>query len=373
MKLVTIIGARPQFVKAAVVSRAIEQYNRLHSDTGIHEIIVHSGQHYDANMSEVFFEQMQIPQPHYNLGVNGGLHGAMTGQMLAEIEKVLIKEQPDAVLVYGDTNSTLAGALAAAKLHIPIAHVEAGLRSFNMQMPEEINRILTDRISQWLFCPTKEAVKHLESEGMGLKKSANMRNMQVFEVGDVMLDAAIFYRKIAKPSSKLNNLLEQCKDGYYVATIHRADNTDNKDRLKGIAQALNHIGMNTPIVLPLHPRTRKKLADANISVPSVSIIDPVGYFDMICLLENCQAVLTDSGGLQKEAYFFQKPCITMRDETEWVELVQSGSNILVGANYEEIIRAERQINTMNKDFSGALYGDGNAGKKIVDILVGDNA
>lgn len=361
MKVVTIIGARPQFIKAAVISRAFK------NSSGINELIVHTGQHYDANMSDVFFEEMKIPKPHYNLHIGGGQHGAMTGQMLDKIEEILLEEKPDVVLVYGDTNSTLAGALAAVKLHIPVAHVESGLRSFNMRMPEEINRILTDRISSWLFCPTKTAVANLEGEGfMGEKVSSTHI---VENVGDVMYDAALFYKKIAQPNEKLSNTLKEVKHKFYLATIHRAENTDDVERLTNIIRALGAIGKITPVILPLHPRTRNIIEQYNIQTTNIKFIDPISYFDMITLLEKCQGVLTDSGGVQKEAYFFSKPCITLRDETEWVELVEHGYNVLVGADYEKILQAEKELATQKLDFSIELYGDGTAGEKIVQKLI----
>lgn len=360
MKIVTIVGARPQFVKAAVISRAIARRNEiLGAASLIKEIIVHTGQHYDSNMSKVFFDEMKIPKPDYHLGIGGGLQGAMTGQMLEKIEEVLSIEKPDVVLVYGDTNSTLAGALAAAKLHIPIAHVEAGLRSFNMRMPEEINRILTDRISHWLFCPTDIAIKNLNQEG----STANIHN-----VGDVMCDAALFYKKIACPTEDILRISSDYND-FYLATVHRAENTDDINRLSDIVKALDEIAVKIPVILPLHPRTSNVLRVNGVSFSNVKIIKPIGYFDMISLLDNCNGVFTDSGGVQKEAYFFEKPCITLRDETEWIELVEHGFNVLVGADYEKIMDAEKNIHFFDKKWDKRLYGNGNAGEKIIDILM----
>ena len=366
MKIATVVGARPQFVKAAVVSRELQKFKRTcKSDVDApKEIIVHTGQHYDNQMSDIFFKEMQIPRPAYHLGLGGGTHGSMTGQMLVRIEEIFFMEKPDAVLVYGDTNSTLAGALAAIKLHIPVAHIEAGLRSFNMQMPEEINRILTDRISRWLFCPTEIAVQNLKREGAGKWPGA-----QIYNVGDVMYDAVLFYRERATPGSLLNNLLAQYKDGFYLATVHRQENTDNIQRLKNIITALEDIATRVPVILPLHPRTRKYLLKTGLELRRVIAIEPIGYLDMICLLHNCKAVFTDSGGVQKEAYFFQKPCITLRDETEWVELVEHGYNRLVGADKAKIISAEQEFIHRDRDFTTPLYGDGHAGKKIIDILL----
>lgn len=364
MKIITVVGARPQFIKAAVVSRAIAQHNRQHPTNSITEVIVHTGQHYDPNMSDVFFAEMQIPHPDYHLGIGGRSHGAMTGQMLEKIEEVILKEQPHVVLVYGDTNSTLAGALAAVKLHIPVAHVEAGLRSHNMRMPEEVNRVLTDQISRWLFCPTETAVKNLENEGFLTYKQA-----LVYNVGDVMYDAALFYKQIAKPTEAIADLLSELSDGFYLVTVHRAENTDNPARLSNIISALEMISKSTPIVLPLHPRTRKLLSSGNLSQTNIRLIEPLSYFDMLSLLNHCRSVLTDSGGLQKEAYFFKKPCITLRDETEWSELIEGGFNTLTGANSDKIISAVKDMENKTIDSSKALYGTGNASCKILQTLV----
>lgn len=361
MKLVTIVGARPQFIKAAVISRAISQYNSLPLGKPIREIIIHTGQHYDSNMSDIFFEEMNISKPHYHLGVGGGSQGAMTGRMLEKIEAVLIEEKPDIVLVYGDTNSTLAGALSAVKLQIPVAHVEAGIRSFNMRMPEEINRILTDRVSHWLFCPSDAAVQNLCKEGS---------NEQVYNVGDVMYDSALYYKKIACPSEETLQICKQAGTTFYLATVHRAENTDDLNRLSNIVRALDDIAAKVPVILPLHPRTCKILKTNGIGFSNVKVVNPIGYFDMITLLSKCSGVFTDSGGVQKEAYFFGKPCITLRDETEWVELVSHGFNRLVGADYERIIYAERNMGLVNLNWNLELYGDGNAGERIINILVG---
>ena len=373
MKIVTIIGARPQFIKAAVVSRAIANYNKDVTSNSfmVTEVIVHTGQHYDRNMSDIFFEEMNIPRPNYFLDINGLSHGAMTGQMLEKIEAVLVEEKPDVVLVYGDTNTTLAGALAAAKLHIAVAHVEAGLRSFNREMPEEINRVLTDHMANFLFCPTKQSVENLKAEGIIKKEHAtgnsngcpSIHNPDVCLVGDVMLDAAIYYKELArKPQLALS-------EKFILATIHRAENTDNAVRLKSIFDGFEKIGKEVPIVLPLHPRTRKTIETLDLKASeSIKIIDPVSYFEMIYLLENCMLVMTDSGGLQKEAFFFKKPCITMRDETEWVELVEHGFNSLTGAGTENIYDAYKAIIATDLDFNIELYGDGKAGERIVEFL-----
>ena len=354
MKILTIVGARPQFVKAAVVSRAIASYH------GIEEKIVHTGQHHDANMSDVFFEEMEIPKPAYHLGIHGLGHGAMTGQMMEKLEQLFQKEQPDAVLVYGDTNSTLAGALTACKLHIPVAHVEAGLRSFNMRMPEEVNRILTDRVSKWLFCPTQTAVDNLKREGFPFS------GMEIQLSGDVMQDAAIYY---AERSSEKSAIITRLGiESFVLCTIHRAENTDDLSRLREITAALAGIHHETPVICPLHPRTRKLAEENGIDMP-FTVIDPVGYFDMIELLKHCRAVVTDSGGLQKEAYFFSRPCITLRDETEWTELIQAGCNILAGASREKILECWSTLPQRRADFATRLYGDGNAANKILERLL----
>ena len=352
MKILTVIGARPQFIKAAAVSRALDNSGE------INEIIVHTGQHFDKNMSDIFFEEMSIPKPNYNLEINSLSHGAMTGRMIEGLEKIILDEKPDFVLVYGDTNSTIAGALAAKKLHVKVAHVEAGLRSFNMAMPEEINRILTDRISDILFCPTNTAVKNLKNEGFDNIPSTIVKN------GDVMYDAALFYKaKARKPEI---NLPEE----FILATVHRQENTDDTDRLKSIFDALETISQNTKVVLPIHPRTRKKLEDVNITPNNILLIDPVGYLEMIWLITHSQLVMTDSGGLQKEAFFFEKPCITLRDETEWIELVENGFNVLAGADYDKIIASYSKFLKNKPVFDIKLYGKGNASEIIAETLLG---
>lgn len=354
MKILTVIGARPQFVKAAVLSRIIDNRD------GVEEILVHTGQHYDANMSDIFFEEMEIPLPKYNLDVNSLGHGAMTGRMLEKIEEVLNVEKPDVLLVYGDTNSTLAGALAAKKMHIPVAHVEAGLRSFNMQMPEEINRILTDRISDFLFCPTQAAIDNLKAEGFD-----NFEN-QYFLSGDVMQDAALFYKNKANLNSQV---LHNIGDGPFVlCTIHRQENTDHPERLSSIINALNTINESTKVVMTVHPRTKKIMENSGLNI-RFTCIDPVGYLDMILLLQKCQLVMTDSGGLQKEAYFFHKPCITLRDQTEWVELVENGFNRVVGVDSIKIQEAFAYFTSAQLNFEKELYGGGTAGEQILNTLL----
>lgn len=355
MKVVTVLGARPQFIKAARVSAAFKQQ-------GISEIIVHTGQHFDAKMSHVFFDEMDIPQPDYQLEIHSLSHGAMTGRMLEKAEEVLVKEKPDLVMVFGDTNSTLAGALAASKLHIPVAHVEAGLRSFEMRMPEEINRILTDRVSNYLFCPTTTAVENLKKEGY-----ENV-DVSIELVGDVMYDAVLHYQDKALRTSTILEQLSLDKGGFVLSTLHRAENTDDPQRLRSILEALNEINAEKKVILPLHPRTQKIIAKEQIKT-SVQIIDPVGYFDMLRLLDGCQLVLTDSGGLQKEAYFFKKFCVTLRDQTEWVELVEAGANELAGADGQKILEAAKRLLRTHFSASGALYGSGDASCRIIKKLV----
>jgi UDP-GlcNAc3NAcA epimerase len=349
MKIVSIIGARPQFIKAAVISKEI-----LKRD-GIEDVIVHTGQHYDENMSKVFFDELEIPHPKYNLEVGSGLHGAQTAAMLEKTEQILIKENPDWVLVYGDTNSTIAGALAATKLHIKIAHVEAGLRSFNKLMPEEINRITTDRISDLLLVPSQNAMELLEKE--------NLSENSVF-TGDVMFDSILFYQKMAEEKYSINSITNE-KD-FYLATVHRAENTDDRERLQSIFTAFSK--MDKPVLLPLHPRTKLKLEGIQYN-DSIKIIEPVSYLEMILLLKHCSKVLTDSGGLQKEAYFMKKPCITLRDETEWIETLNGNWNFIVGSNPKLILE---KIGINQFEDQNDYYGNGNAGNNIIDALLNYN-
>jgi UDP-GlcNAc3NAcA epimerase len=356
---VTILGARPQFIKAGSVSREIHRQQQLGAD--IKEVIVHTGQHYDANMSDVFFDEMQIPKPDYFLGIGGKTHGAMTGQMIEKIEEVLLQEKPDWVMVYGDTNSTLAGSIAASKLHIKIAHVEAGLRSFNMRMPEEVNRIVTDRMSAVLFCPTQTAVDNLNNEGI----SNWQTGAKVILSGDVMQDGALFYKDLAEKPRDLH-----ISDDFVLCTIHRAENTDVPSRLANIVSALNEIAKTKQVILPLHPRTKKILQAGDYDTANLKIIDPIGYLNMVWLIANCSVVMTDSGGLQKEAYFFKKPCITLRDETEWVELIEDGVNVLAGASKIKIINLfYEQLKIDWGKTNSSLYGTGGASKKIIDEML----
>jgi UDP-GlcNAc3NAcA epimerase len=352
MKILTIVGARPQFIKAASVSRALRK-------TEYTEFLVHTGQHYDYGMSEVFFKELEIPESDVNLGVGSGSHGQQTGQMLIRIEEVLLAEKPDWVLVYGDTNSTLAGALAAVKLHIPVAHVEAGLRSFNRKMPEEHNRILTDHCSDLLFCPTQTAVENLKREGI---------NSGVHLVGDVMYDSVLYNIKLAEKNSNVLEMLNLTPKGYALATVHRSENTDNPTRLNSIFNALDKISQNgLPVVMPLHPRTRKNLDNlGGHQLNDLNIIDPVSYLDMLILEKQAKIILTDSGGVQKEAYWFKVPCITLRNETEWVETVSSGWNIIAGADSERILGIASGFEVPKSH--PQLYGDGQAVSFCIKLI-----
>ncbi|MEA2103404.1 MAG: UDP-N-acetylglucosamine 2-epimerase (non-hydrolyzing), partial [Candidatus Cloacimonadota bacterium] len=334
MKILSILGARPQFIKASAISREITKRKN------IQEKILHTGQHFDANMSKIFFDQMQIPKPDWNLEISNLNHGAMTGRMIEEIENILLEERPDWVLLYGDTNSTISGALSAKKLHLKIAHVEAGLRSYNMKMPEEINRILTDRISDILFCPTKGAADNLKLEGF------KNFDCQIVNCGDVMYDNALYFRKY----SKTPNFSKPQK--FILTTIHRAENTDDSQKLASIFRAFDKIAREIPIVLPLHPRTKQKLNELkiNISNSNFIIVNPVGYLEMVNLLEHCSLVMTDSGGLQKEAFFFKKHCVTLREETEWTELVDNGFNIIAGNIETNIYDAYKKMINKNSNF-----------------------
>ena len=348
MKVVSVVGARPQFIKAAAVSRVLRAAHE--------EILIHTGQHYDYEMSGIFFDGLDLPQPDVNLGIGSGSHGAQTGNMLSAFESVLITERPDCVLVYGDTNSTLAGALAASKLSIPVAHVEAGLRSFNRRMPEEINRVLADHLSDLLFCPSDTAVKNLAAEGIVAR---------VHQVGDVMLDVLNWAQhRLAEQPSRILEKLGVSKGSYVLATVHRGENTDDPARLSRILSAFN--SLKEPIVFPLHPRTRKVIAGAGSIGLEVRLIDPVGYVDMVELTRSARLAMTDSGGLQKEAYWLGVPCLTLRDETEWVETVEAGWNRLVGSDREQIIDGVQSFrpSICRKD----LYGDGFAAQKCVELL-----
>ena len=352
MKILSIIGARPQFIKCTSLSRAIRKEYK--------EILVHTGQHYDPEMSDIFFKELDIPEPDYNLGVGSSSHGEQTGKMLIEIEKILLKEKPDLILVYGDTNSTLAGALAASKLHIKVAHVEAGLRSFDRTMPEEINRVLTDRISDLLFCPTETAVLNLKKEGI---------TTGVYNVGDVMLDALEYNIKIAEEKSMVLDDLGLSPKEYLVATVHRASNTDSFKNLSSIVNSFCDVDI--PIVFPVHPRTEKYLRQYGLwdkLCEKVKVIPPLGYLEMLKLMVHSRKILTDSGGVQKEAYMLGVPCITMRENTEWVETVEDGWNALVGADYEKIVDSIRNFEGATE--RGSIFGTGNACIDICEIING---
>jgi UDP-GlcNAc3NAcA epimerase len=348
MKILTVIGARPQFIKAAAVSNVIRKEHQ--------EILVHTGQHYDDNMSKVFFDELEIPKPDYNLEIGSGNHGHQTGSMLIKLEELYLQEKPDLVLVYGDTNSTLAGALCASKLLIPVAHVEAGLRSFNMNMPEEQNRILTDHLSKFLFVPTISAEKNLCNEGV---------TRGVYNVGDVMYDGILHFKEISNKKSSIMNKIQLSGEEFLLCTIHRAENTDNIERLGSIINALNDSGKK--VILPLHPRTKKYIKDYGFKLSdNVEVIDPLGYLDMIQLEMHCKKIVTDSGGVQKEAFFMGKPCITLRDETEWIETVENGWNTIVGTNKEKILDAI--LNFMPNRVQDNIFGDGAASKRILNII-----
>ncbi|MDQ8180813.1 UDP-N-acetylglucosamine 2-epimerase (non-hydrolyzing) [Pelagicoccus sp. SDUM812005] len=360
MRLTTIVGARPQFIKAAAVSKAIVDHN-ANNDNKIIENIIHTGQHYDERMSSIFFEELKIPKPTKNLKLGGGTHGQMTGEMLKAIEEHLIDSSPDMLLVYGDTNSTLAGALAAAKLHIPVAHVEAGLRSFNRQMPEEINRVLTDHVSTLLFCPTTASVTNLHKEGI---------TKGVHPVGDVMYDATLAFTKQAESQSKTLRSLNLSASSFIFATIHRAENTDNNSRLAEIVSAINELSSNHTIVLPIHPRTDIALTKHQLKFnKDVLIIPPTSYLDTQILIKNAIAVLTDSGGMQKEAYFHKTECITLRDETEWIETVTAGWNQLAGASKNRILESLKATGPSKHKKTIDEYGTGNASIKILSHLL----
>jgi len=385
MKIVTIIGARPQFIKAAAVSRVHQAFNQTsysgnrRSRKRIQEILVHTGQHYDYLMDKVFFEELKLQRCDYHLGVGSGAHGKQTGVMLEQIEPILQKEKPDVVQVYGDTNSTLAGALAAAKMHIPVAHVEAGLRSYDRNMPEEINRLLTDHVSRLLFCPTDEAVENLSKEGIRNGK----QDRWVKNVGDVMHDSILYYSEIAEQTSTILHDLELFSSSgslapnselktpnYYLATLHRAENTDNPERLKSILKALGEISRKFPIILPLHPRTKKMMDVHRLRLKSknVKLIDPVSYLNMLKLEKNAKAILTDSGGVQKEAYWLKVPCVTLREVTEWGYTVEEGWNTVSGWKTAEIVRAVQRLPDRKKTRRRSDRENQTASETIVRLL-----
>lgn len=373
-KCMSIIGARPQFIKAAPLTRIMKR-------SGITEVLVHTGQHYDDNMSRIFFRELKMREPDYNLGIGSLSHGAQTGRMMERIESVLREEKPGIVVVYGDTNSTLAAALAAAKVHIPVAHIEAGLRSYNKQMPEEINRVLTDHVSDILFCPTRTAVKNLKKEGFthiindgrlvdkSFVKSRLLVSPSVVNVGDVMYDSVLFNLTIAKKSSKILQKHKLHKKKYFLATIHRAENTDDSVKFEGILRSFNTIARMAPIIIPLHPRSKKRLKTPGSFNKNLKIIPPVSYMDMLVLSDSARLILTDSGGLQKEAFFLNVPCVTLRDETEWIETLRTGMNTLAGTSESKILRAvhEQERVTLKKR-EQLNFGDGSASERILNIM-----
>ncbi len=404
IKLLDIVGARPQFIKLAPILRAIERHNQENPDRPIEEVLVHTGQHYDYEMSQVFFDELGLKAPDYHLGVGSGTHAYQTGEMLKRIEEVLLKEKPDLVMVYGDTNTTLAGALAAAKLHIPVAHVEAGLRSFNRRMPEEINRVVTDHLSTLLFCPTKTAVENLRREGLtnilndgellpypstpypstphpSTPYPLALSNPLVINTGDVMFDAVLQYSELAERKSQILEKLGLEKRGYALATVHRAENTDDPARLRAIFEGLTRLAQEgLMVVVPLHPRTRKALSSPSLTPypstpypftstnPGLLLVEPVSYLDMLVLEKNARVILTDSGGVQKEAFFFRVPCVTLREETEWVETVEAGWNVLVGCDPERI--AQAALGARRGKERSWPYGDGRAAERIVNLVNG---
>lgn len=377
IKIVTIIGARPQIIKAAALSRAIKnKYNKQ-----LKEIIVHTGQHYDANMSQIFFDELGIPAPDYNLNVGSGGHGVQTAAMIIGIEEILIKEKPNAIVLYGDTNSTLAGAMAAVKIHVPVVHIEAGLRSFNKAMPEEVNRIMCDHVSSFLFSPTKTGLNNLIKEGF--KNDAlppyNANNPKIYHCGDVMYDNSLFFSEVAESKTVILDKLKLQKNKFILATIHRNNNTDEPKRLNALFTALNDICKESKldVVLPLHPRT-SKLLETNLDKKLYSeikgntqfkICDPASFLEMVSLEKNCRLVMTDSGGVQKEAFYFEKPCVILRPETEWIELVECGTAIIADASEEKIKKAFETLNNKTDLKFPKLYGDGHAAEFICAEII----
>ena len=375
MKLVTVIGARPQIIKAAALSRAIKN----HFSDRIQEIIVHTGQHYDDNMSQVFFDELGIPRPDYNLHVGSASHGVQTARMTEGLESILIKEQPDFIVLYGDTNSTLAGAVAAAKIHVPIVHIEAGLRSFNKTMPEEINRIVCDHCSTLLFSPTKAGFENLKREGFPIDNEPpyTIDNPKVYHCGDIMYDNSLHFADIAEAKTDIIQRLELTGKPFILATIHRDSNTDQPERLNAIFNALICLSNECQVVLPLHPRTAK-LLKTNLdgekqaqlfNNPSISLIPPVSFLEMIALERHARLVMTDSGGVQKEAYFFQKPCIILRPETEWVEIVQTGNAILADADESRIMQAWQHFQSNPPTTFPEIFGDGHAAEFMLKMML----
>ena len=365
MNIDTIIGARPQIIKAAALSRAIKE---CYSDR-IHEVIVHTGQHYDNNMSQVFFEELGIPHPDYNLHVGSASHGVQTARMIEGIEQILLDEKPDCIVLYGDTNSTLAGAVAASKIHVPVVHIEAGLRSFNKSMPEEINRIVCDHCSTLLFSPTKAGFDNLAREGFPVNNEGpyNIDNPKIYRCGDIMYDNSLHFSEIADQKATILKQLKLEGKPYVLATLHRDSNTDQPDRLNAILEAFAELSKEITVVLPMHPRTRKQAGDFHAN--NVIVIEPVSFLEMIQLEKNAQLILTDSGGVQKESYFFQKPCVILRPETEWVEIVETGAATLTDADYGKILEASRHyLQQPPVDFP-AIFGDGHAAEFMLERML----
>jgi UDP-GlcNAc3NAcA epimerase len=362
MKIITIVGARPQFIKSAAISRAIQ----THFSDKIQEIIVHTGQHYDHAMSQIFFDEMKIPKPDYNLQVGSGTHGKQTAEMIVGIEEILLSEKPQALVVYGDTNSTLAGAIAAAKYHIPIVHIEAGLRSFNKKMPEEVNRIMCDHVSTLLFSPTATGFQNLQNEGFNANNTPpfSADNPCIYHCGDIMYDNSLYFGEYIQTKPEIFEKFSVQPNEYILATIHRNNNTDDHQRLTNIFRALIEISKEIDIILPIHPRTKKMLESfsdikAEIETNSrIKIIAPLGFLDMTALEANCKMVMTDSGGVQKEAYYFQKPCVIFRPETEWVELIENGTCIIADADSERILKAYKELISKENLQYPDIFGDG---------------
>ena len=370
-RILTIIGARPQIIKAAAISRAVKN---VFADQ-IQECILHTGQHYDSNMSQVFFDELGIPQPNYNLGVGSGHHGSQTAKMIAGIEEVLLSDHFDGIILYGDTNSTLAGAVAASKLHVPVFHIEAGLRSFNMSMPEEVNRIVCDQLASICFAPTQTAVDNLRHEGFMDSRATfkGGKHRRVCNCGDVMYDNSIYFASMAHQHSSIIQDLGLTPNNFILATIHRDNNTDTPERLNAILQALTDLSEqdHIPVVLPLHPRTRKIIENSpsTVNLPeSIRIVPPASFFEIIMLEQNARIVMTDSGGVQKEAFFFEKPCVILRPETEWVEIVDHGAGIIADADYQQIITAYHRLVDHPVHFP-KLFGDAHAAEKILQTII----
>jgi UDP-GlcNAc3NAcA epimerase len=378
-KIITIIGARPQIIKSSAISRAI----RTKFQHEIEELIVHTGQHYDENMSEVFFEEMQIPKPHFNLNVGSGSHGAQTAKMIEGLESIFLAEKPDAVVVYGDTNSTIAGGLAAAKIHIPVVHIEAGLRSFNKAMPEELNRIACDHFSTLLFTPTSTGLENLKKEGFSasINSKATIDLPNVYQCGDIMFDNSMYFSEISDEKSTILQINDLVKDNYVLCTIHRDSNTDIAANLNSIFKALIHISesKNLKIVLPIHPRTKGKmeaLLDSDLLLKiknsaTILIIPPAGFLDIIALEKNARIIISDSGGLQKESFFFQKPCVILREQTEWIEIVENGNALLAGSDFQKIIDSFNLLYNKTNYSYPAFYGNGDAASFICQKIVED--